>query len=430
MSIRILLATTLGLALCAGAGPVANAACSTSNGKTTCTANSPRTPMQFYSRYDQPEDHGQWLAGSGEAIMKDIIYQRGQKTKSELDALNLISSCSSSTAGWPSGCTPERMASVIDTNAPNTESWVAKVTADQSTPMGYQCYHLYTYGFPFAVPLYGHADHWGFVYEMRFTSPPTTSNCSFDRVKFYEGLLAEQYDDSGSNGFTGAVSKDSVTWLVQYYKMMNSSQLSGTSYYDKWVLIYEPPTDLQFAPNPEIRAEVALGIVGVHERMNTLKARQRVMDALLNADFTDDPELWTALQETVPAPASFVEGFTPAGEADDYYHVPLLDREGNVAYVVQLDDEDGHWTGLLELAEPQPYRPRSADQVHTEVSGLLKQGEKLGDGQLVFDPRSEDRVARNAFNPLWTFDVLDQKGRPVGEVQVPLFGGKALLDSL
>ena len=430
MSNRILLATTLGLALCAGAGPVANAACSTSNGKTTCSASSPRTSMQFYSRYNQPEDHGQWLAGSGEAIMKDIIYQRGQKTASDLNAMNLINTCSSSSAGWPSGCTPERMASVIDSYAPSNESWVSTTQSTQNTPMGYQCYHLYYDGFPFAVPLYGHGDHWGYVYEMRFSSAPTTSSCSFDRVKFYEGLLTEQYDYVGSNGFTGAVSKDSQTWLNQYYKMVNSSQLSGTSYYDKWVLIYEPPTDLQFAPNPEIRADLAPGIVGPRERMSTLKARQRVMDALLNADFIDDPELWTALQETVAAPASFVEGFTPAGELDDYYQVPLLNREGNVAYVVQLDDEDGHWKGLLELAEPQPYRPRSANQARAEVSGLLKRGEKLGEGQLVFDPRSEDRAARNAFNPLWTFDVLDQKGRPVGDVQVPLFGGEALLDTL
>lgn len=74
MSHRILLATTLGLALCAGTSSVANATCSTSNGRITCTANAPRTSMQFNSSYNQPEDAGQWLAGSAEAIMKDIIY--------------------------------------------------------------------------------------------------------------------------------------------------------------------------------------------------------------------------------------------------------------------------------------------------------------------------------------------------------------------
>lgn len=343
--------------------------------------------------------------------------------------MNLISACSGSSTGWPSGCTPERMANVIDANAPSNETWVSTTQSNQNTPMGYQCYHLYQYGYPFAVPLYGHADHWGFIYEMRFTAAPTISNCSFDRVKFYEGLLSDQYDYVGSNGFTGAVSKDSQTWLNQYYKLVNSSQLSGTSYYGNYVLIYEPPTPLQFAPNPEIRADIAPGVVGPLERMSTLKARQRVMDALLNADFTDDPALWTALQETVPAPASFVEGLTPAGEPDDYYQVPLLNHEGNVAYVVQLDDEDGHWMGLLELAEPQPYRPRSAAQARDEVSSLLKRGEKLGDARLVFDPRSPERTARNAFNPLWTFDVRDPQGRLTGDVQVPLFGGNVLADA-
>ena len=343
----------------------------------------------------------------------------------------------SGTTPWPGSCNPIGMAAAARQYSNN--SWVTAVfnDTDLASALNLTVNSLQVHGSPAVVPIFGQADHWVAVTEVRAVADGA-GGWTIQQVKWYDGGPlsgdpANPFVDSGFNAYTGGLSAFSGSaWRNTYFKVLTGinpgcDPCTGDPYYFKYVFMYEPNVSLhdQAAPTSWVNAP---GIVQAGT-MTAALAQSLVFRSLQAGGVDSDAQIWGPLSKGVPGASYQVNGVYATGVPWNYFLVPIFAPAGLGANTVvgfaQLSQNDGAFEGVNVLSTPLTFSPVSAAQAQQMASHLLARGEILTGGGLTWNPRSSARVARSPIRPYYEFGVFSGSVK-VGAVQVPLYGGAAV----
>ena len=344
---------------------------------------------------------------------------------------------------WPSACNPVGMAGAA--RQYSNDSWVT-VVFDQAALAGalnLTVNSLQIHGSPAVVPIFGQADHWVSVNEVRAIADGA-GGWIIQQVKWLDGGPvsgdpANPLFDSNFNAYTPGVSAFSGTaWTNTYFKVLNGINPScdrpppmpgctSDFYYGKYVMMYEPNLSLHDQPAPTTFAN-APGIVPAGT-MTAALAQSQVLRALSAGGVDQDPQIWGTISNGVPGAAYQVNGVYVTGVPWNYFLVPIFAPASvgtnTVVGFAQLSQRDGAFEGVNVPSTPVVFSPVSAAQAQQMASHLLAKGEILTGGGLTWNPRSTGQIARSPNRPYYEFGVFSS-GVKVGAVQVPLYGGAAV----
>lgn len=326
----------------------------------------------------------------------------------------IVSSCQSRSPAnsWPEGCNPDGMASSLQTWAP----WVTRFfdeTAQQSA-LDLQKSALKNLGSANVAPIYGQADHWVTIWKIE-----TDSADNITKVHWLDGGAAWFNDSSGQSYTDGFVSASSFFWKRSFYVTVFSLG-SGDSYFNKFINMYEPPPD--FTPSEVFRAKEPPSPLRGKEVVTRALARERAAEALRLGGVHENPELWTAFQNSSPMLPFEVNAVWPDGSAWNYYLVPFVNGDHKVVSMAILDGEKLTFQLAWALSSPQPFGGIAREQAMQLAHGALRPGEALGGpGILTWDPAGP---ASSPTSPYYEFPLLGQKREQLGAVRVRLDSGK------
>ncbi|EYF01795.1 hypothetical protein [Chondromyces apiculatus] len=352
--------------------------------------------------------------------------------------LNACKSITPANSTWPERCSFGQFQTVL--NDTFGQNWFAKSysPSQQSIAINAQLNALRIYQSPSLVPIYGQADHWATVYEMRVD---LNMGEALVYVKFYDGgpevlpgtPAGEQESDGGWNYYEDGVGQASgATWKTTFYKVLTSV---GTSdpYYNKYLVAYDPPSkspqllamDTERIQSMSTTLVPFPGIVAATERMDAGLAEARVWDAIFLAGIDDDPLFWSALEKGTAGEAREIHGYKPSGEVWDYFLVPILINDGEVSAMVQLAKSDGALEQIWIPSKPLPFLGISRQEAFARAAEMLLPDETLAGGELTWDPALNDAHCRSPLLPYYQFDIHGKEGELRGGVIVALDDGVA-----
>jgi hypothetical protein len=347
---------------------------------------------------------------------------------------------SSGVTAWPSGCNPAGMAA--SAHHYSNDSWVTVsfLETDLAAALNLTVNSLQVHGSPAVVPIFGQADHWVAVTEIRAVSDGA-GGWVVQQVKWLDGGPisgdpANPFVDSNFNAYTSGISAFSGTaWRNTYFKVLTGinpgcDPCTSDLYYNKYVIMYEPNVSLQVQPAITTFSN-ARGIVPAGT-MTAALAQSQALRALSAGGVDTDPQIWGPISSGVPGPAYQVNGVYATGAPWNYFLVPIFgsvtvgttDTRPVIGFA-QLSTADGAFEAVNVLSTPLVFSPVSAAQAQQMASRLLAKGELLTGGGLTWDPRSGAQIARAPTRPYYEFGVFSGAVK-VGAVQVPLYGGAAV----
>jgi hypothetical protein len=337
---------------------------------------------------------------------------------------------------WPATCNPTGMATALNLFTPNAH-WIVATFADtqQAAALNETVRSLQTFGSPAVVPIYGQADHWVAVIQITATVLAPGS-FAITQVKGFDGGRIGGFDSGGTNFYVGLQTWGGAPWRGTFFLVVTAINAAcdflpggcgaapnNDPFFNRYVLMYEPPLNSHNAEAPTTTFEKSPGILpsGTHG-MNESVAQHRVWDSLIAAGINQDPQNWNALIGGVAGPAHHVSAVWPDGSPWDYYLVPILSAPDTAIAFVQLSGDDGAFEGVNVPTFPVPFTPASTTKANDHARGLLKNGERLTGGTLTWNPRASSAVSGSPNYPYYQYTVAGSKS---SVVQVSLHNGKA-----
>ncbi|AKT38157.1 uncharacterized protein CMC5_023000 [Chondromyces crocatus] len=321
---------------------------------------------------------------------------------------------------WPEQCDfkglVEALGEVFDQNWLNIAyGQNEQHRAIQALVSGLKYYHS-----PAIVPLYGHVDHWGTVYQIEMNGN------ELSKLNFFDSGPGDQSDAAGDSYFDGIRTASGQTWRKMYYQV-----LGGVGPFDpfrnKFLISYDPPKHVmdegKGLPRPTFIPVPLPGILEPGKKMDVHIAEERVWDAIFLAGIDDDPITWAALEKGMAGPAWEVHGRTPSGDAWDYFLVPILAYDGAISAMVQLSAADGAVEQIHAPSRLLPFAGLSEHEARARATATLMADEMLEGGRLTWDPQLHDAHCNSPLVPYYHFEVTSTLGEPRGGLFVALDDG-------
>lgn len=334
---------------------------------------------------------------------------------------------------WPATCNPTGMAAAVQ--GYSTNHWVTVVypETDQASALSLMLAALQSPSLlsPAVVPIYGQADHW--VVVTQITAANMGGTWVIQQVKALDGGPPSGIDSSFNSYEAGTQAWGGNSWKNIYFKVLTAinpgcdPNCNTDPYFSKYVIDYEPPVGWT-APPVSAAYVRAPGALPPGETMNELQAQVHVWDSLTAAAINQDPSIWNAIRNGVPAHALAVNGVWPSGARWDYYLVPIVTsaRPNSAVAFVQVSADDGSFDGIQVPNSAVPFTPVSMATAEQLAAGVLTRGETLGRGILTFDPRTLTQFAKSPSRPYYEFQIFGANGKEAGMVRVPSSSNKAV----
>jgi hypothetical protein len=342
----------------------------------------------------------------------------------------LLSACQAHTpAGstWPEGCSVYGLTRAL--SATFSQNWVADSydAANQNMALSRIVNGLAVYKSPALVPIWGNADHWVTVFEVR--ADRSQSPYALQWVKYFDAgspgpSALDPYTDSRWNAYeNGLQMEGGSAWKGTYYKLLDTVA-ANDPYYNRYVVAIDPPVReapvIVYNPTPVVPVPLP-GVLREGEQMTAELAADRVWEALFLASADEDPMIWDAIQGGAPGEAWPVYGQNLDGDAMDYYLVPILDEEGLASALVRLSMSDGAFEHLWVPTHPVPFLGVRPEEAATAAREVLAEDEALVGGELVWDARRA--YARSPLLPYYEFHIQGSGAEYRGSVSVALADG-------
>jgi hypothetical protein len=326
----------------------------------------------------------------------------------------IIQSCKLRTPSlnyWPESCNPEGM----DATLSQWYNWVAQTYPDtgKQSALNLQVSALKSIGSPNIIPIYGEADHWVSMWKVE------TNNTTGDitKVHFMDGGPGGQDSAEGSTYIDGFHAASGLTWKNVYHVTIWSVG-PADPYYNKYVNMYEPPPD--FVPPHAFRATAPASPLRDRDVVTPALVRDRALDALRLAKIDENPELWSAFQNSRPGLPFLVSGVWPDGSNWDYYLVPFRNQNNLVTGMAILDSEQLTFQMVWAIPEPRSFGGFSKEQARQKAMANLLPGESLGNGMLTWDPAGP---ATSPTFPYYEFPIHGERGQVFSSLRVRLDTG-------
>lgn len=326
---------------------------------------------------------------------------------------------------WPSTCNPDGMALFLNQFSPPNPPgepavhWITFKSTDQPTAINELIRGLRDFGSPGIIPIYGQADHWVAV-----TQVTTTTAGAILNVRAFDGGVAGGTDSGFNSYFSLLQSWGATAFKNTFFTVVTAINSScdgavggcgappvSDPFYNKFVLMYEPPAATHSALSAPVTFENTVGIVS-KGAMNESVAQIRVMDALVAGGINVDPTMWNGITGGTPGTAFRVAGVWPSGAAWDYYLVPIISRSNTNTAIgfAQLDAADGSFQGVSLLGTPESFTPVQSTRAREIAGSVLGKGESLTGGTLTWNPRSNTGLARSPNAPYYEFGIVGATG--------------------
>lgn len=331
---------------------------------------------------------------------------------------------------WPDSCTPGAMASLI--KAKYGQTWLVPnyAASKRALALKDQIAALRIFKSPIVIPLYGHADHWGTIYQMKVDEVTwaTVYNVRYfdggdpglDQNNPKEDWYYKDFLDGERLVETGAL------YEQLYYKIVAGGDediLDATEpLANRYIFAYDPPEGSRPLPrSPEpVRWERGTALVERGE-MTEEMAPMLVWDALDAESLLTDPA-FTELSGATPGDAWTVHGRYPSGAAWDYVVVPMYDEEmRGVIALVGLSADDGAFEQMQYFGRPRALDLPDHRTAVLRATRQLGRGETLGGGELTWDPACGGVHCRQPLLPYREFSVRS-RGAEVARITVPMGG--------
>jgi hypothetical protein len=419
------LGTLLALAVC-GLPAVANAQ----------TVFNPRHAVtEVHSRF-QPADGGVGPASSFAAA--SVMGAEGF-SNSPVPAdfeTNIVSGCTAKTklitnpfSVWPSICNPDGMALFLNQFSPPNPvgeppvHWITEKSTDQAFIISEVIRGLRDFGSPGIVPVYGQADHWVAITQITVGVTGAVSN-----VRAFDGGKINGMDSGTNSFFQGLQSWSGIAFRNTFFTLVTAINPScdnvlpsgcgsppvNDPFANKFVLMFEPPSNRTSSPTQPATFETFTGVTGKGS-MNATIASARVTDALVQAGIHADPQMWNAIKAGTPGQATLVQGKWPNGTAWNYYLVPILSSKNSNSAVafVHLSADNGAFESANVLNTAVPFAPVSLTRAQDLAKSALGAGETLTGGALTWNPRARTAFASSPNEPYFEFGVAGDKSSAV-----------------
>jgi hypothetical protein len=335
---------------------------------------------------------------------------------------------------WPEGCNPAGMARALNaipnpaSLPPNTPppSWVVRTWdgAHKQDALNAVFNSILTFHSPGIIPIYGVADHWFAIVDVRTTNGIVTHAKWID-----SGPNDGETPDGLGNTYLGAGIATPQVISDQYYQVLTSinSACDGTGgctqdpYYNKFVLMFEPPQSDQ-RPLPPVAFAKPRGVAQV---MNETLAQRYVWEAIASAGVDSEPEVKNVITAGVAGTAFLVNAVYPDGSPWDYYLVPILSKtDGSAAIAfVQLAAADGSFENINFLTRATSFSTITMEKARKLADGMLTAGEHLTTGRLTWDPLASTTIRRSPVQPYYEFEAIGSAGTLATVVRVSFTDG-------
>jgi hypothetical protein len=336
---------------------------------------------------------------------------------------------------WPGGCNPAGMSLALNA-IPNPPSlppdtlpphWVAQTwdNTNKQAALNGVYNSILLYHSPAIIPIYGVADHWMAIVDVRTTNGVVTHVRWIDSGP-NDGITV----DGVGNTYLGAGITTPTNLSNQYYLVLTSFN-SGCDfrgctedpYYNRFLLMVEPPV----GDNRRLPPVAFVRPPAVAPTMNELLAQTYVWAAVTSARVDTEPEVQNMMNTGVAGTASLVNAVYPDGSPWNYYLVPILsntDRSAVIGYV-QLAAADGSFESINFFTSAKPFSTITKARAMSLARSMLAAGERLGRGRLTWDPLVTTRISKSPVQPYYEFEAIGStaSGKPTGEIRVSITEG-------
>lgn len=341
----------------------------------------------------------------------------------EVTVLNSCKTKSAAGTSWPEACSFDGFVGALSATF-SPQNWITRKETDQNVALSHMVNGLKTYKSPVLLPIYGHPTHWATVYE----ASEDDITHALVSVKFRDSLSGSQEDGYFDSGVDGKQLKSGNTFKNTFYLILEHLD-PADAYYHKFALSYEPPAGYlvkegEYAEgySDDIIYQKAPPLIGERDCMDAVVAEQGVWTSLILAGVDTHKDIWPAIESSAAGGAWEVNGYTPSGEAWDYYVVPLYNAEGNVSAVVLLSAEDGAFEEIWLPTRPTPYFGISVSEANDIARREVSSDLNLWGGVLTWDPGVNTNTRSPVF-PYYEYHVTSKEGAYLGRLAVSLSSG-------
>ena len=349
---------------------------------------------------------------------------------------SLLTKCSdNSSAGnlWFDRCSPDGMVNTI--NREFRQNWHVNTYIsddwEQLNAIQYMISVLRYFGSPSVVPIYGRGDHFLTAESIcvKF-KPDGRTLSSFDVSTFHDAVIST---DGAGNRTKESSSFSGREFRNDFYEILSNIGPGCPGpcpdpYYNKYILMNDPPEGAALLTSPvnrELEFVRFPGIVPTGE-MTAARATQDVRRSLHEAGFLADPGVVSRLDQGMALPAYAVTMLGRKGARTESFIVPVRSDRGGVSLFVRMSGEDGAIEQIFTLDTPFTYQPVSSQQALTLGLPLIRSGERLGEGHLVWDATLSQPDVRHPHQPFFEFPVQDSVGRAMEGIWVAMHTGRVI----
>lgn len=340
--------------------------------------------------------------------------------------LGLCQGKSVPTTSWPEGCSPQGIVlAVTEHFAQWGQMWrmLSFGISKQTLALNNQVNVMKSpYDSPVVAPIYGHVDHWIAVRRMNFYDAACTN---LKQVQFFDGGYGDgvKTDQLGKLYLSGLRKVAAELYKQDYYMVIPTEEIDPWDpNVNKFIFAYDPPPGARLPTNPPMVTFHRGAVVVEPGEMTVELAPVLVWDALDAEGMLDDPTN-DALILATPGDAWLVHGKRPSGAPWDYIVVPMYADEAmqSVTALVGLSAYDGAFEQVFFLDGARQLDLPDAATATTRAAAMLRPGETLGAGRLIWDPACGAGHCSEPMLPYHEFPVA-HRGQATARITIPMGG--------